>query len=59
MKSNLVLSFTPFIHQMDSQDVLVQAANNMRLGPDGNGLEVGASRDELYNNRFSGKTDSQ
>ena len=44
---------------MDSQDVLVQAANNMRLGPDGNGLEVGASRDELYKNRFSGKTDSQ
>ena len=37
-----------FIHQqMDSQDVLVLAANNLRLGPDGgsgNALEVGASR---------------
>ena len=33
---------------MDSQDVLVLAANNLRLGPDGGGsgnaLEVGASR---------------
>ena len=29
--------------QMDSQDVLVEAANNLRLG-NGNALEVGASR---------------
>ena len=28
---------------MDSQDVLVEAANNLRLG-NGNALEVGASR---------------
>ena len=52
-KANLVLSF---IHKMDSQDVLVEAANNLRLGNGNGALEVGASRATQGQGRYSAPT---